>query len=65
MSGPYTCCPNCGHEDLAPRKILIGLPHRVPGGSDAEYQEIMTLKCQDCGWLGEQPVTESAKGTGL
>jgi predicted RNA-binding Zn-ribbon protein involved in translation (DUF1610 family) len=51
MTGPFECCPNCGHHDLDPRKILIGLPYRYP--QSMEYQEILTLKCQNCGWLGE------------
>jgi hypothetical protein len=46
-----THCPLCGHPDLAPREILIG---RV-GRQGARYRSIFTLKCQHCGWLGEQP----------
>jgi hypothetical protein len=53
MFDPYERCPNCGYNDLDPRKILIGLPQRHP--AELKYQEIVTLKCQNCGWLGEQP----------
>jgi hypothetical protein len=53
MPGLFESCPNCGYHDLDPRKILIGLPYRHPQAM--EYQEILTLKCQNCGWLGEKP----------
>jgi hypothetical protein len=49
----YDECPVCGHFDLAPRQILVGQGGRMatPAG---QYREILTLKCQNCGWLGEQ-----------
>lgn len=49
----YEDCPHCGFWDLAPRKILVGKPDRV-SASVSHYCEIFTLKCQNCGWLGEQ-----------
>lgn len=51
MPEPYERCPHCGHHELDPRKILIGLSAKniQPLG----YKEIFTLKCQNCGWLGE------------
>lgn len=52
MSGVYSCCPVCGHHDLDPRKILIGFPHSPL--REITYQEIITLRCQACGWIGEQ-----------
>lgn len=57
MSGLFESCPNCGCHDLDPRKILIGLPFKHP--KTMEYQEILTLKCQNCGWLGEMPRVDS------
>ncbi|WP_303672690.1 hypothetical protein [Vampirovibrio chlorellavorus] len=51
----YDDCPHCGFWDLAPRQILVGRP--AQGTTSArEYWEILTLKCQNCGWLGEQPL---------
>ncbi len=51
MSGVARHCPSCGHVDLDPRRILIGRIGPVSG--NLNYQEIITLKCQACGWLGE------------
>lgn len=52
----YDDCPICGHSDLAPRRILVGQgPMAIPM---REYREILTLKCQSCGWLGEQITPE-------
>jgi predicted nucleic-acid-binding Zn-ribbon protein len=52
MSGLFVCCPDCGHADLDPRRILVGTnQERI---DDIHYEEIITLKCQGCGWLGEQ-----------
>lgn len=52
MKAPYTICPHCGHSDLDPRIILVGLLGQQTGA--LHYQEVTTLKCQSCGWLGEQ-----------
>ena len=49
-------CPNCGHFDLDPRGILVGIMGATSGGNPA-YREIVTLKCQWCGWLGEAEPT--------
>lgn len=46
-------CPTCGHADLAPRLILVGQTVRQPA-PHREYREIITLKCQKCGWIGER-----------
>lgn len=56
MTGSHACCPACGHHDLDPRKILIGLPYQgqVMPSTALEYREIITLRCQACGWIGEQ-----------
>jgi len=51
MVGFYVDCPNCGHSDLDPRTILIGMQGKMP--EIRHYQEIITLKCSQCGWLGE------------
>lgn len=51
MSNLYTACPLCGHADLDPRPILIGTTAQE---QRTDYREIMTLKCQQCGWHGEQ-----------
>lgn len=48
----YDDCPVCGHFDLAPRQILVG--HGTVANPIGQYREILTLKCQSCGWLGEQ-----------
>jgi hypothetical protein len=46
------CCPICGHSDLDPRGILVGVMGPLSGSLG--YREIVTLKCQGCGWLGEE-----------
>ncbi len=48
----YDDCPDCGHFDLAPRQILVG--YGFMAAPVPQYREILTLKCQQCGWLGEQ-----------
>jgi predicted RNA-binding Zn-ribbon protein involved in translation (DUF1610 family) len=53
----YDDCPDCGFWDLAPRQILVGRASKG-ASSPREYREILTLKCQNCGWLGEQPLKE-------
>lgn len=57
MASSYAGCPVCGHADLAPRHILVG--QHITTKPLREYREILTLKCQNCGWLGEQ-LAESA-----
>ena len=51
MCGADCACPNCGALDLDPRAIVVG----VQGLRNPQeyYHEILTLKCQCCGWLGE------------
>jgi hypothetical protein len=56
MTGQSLACPQCGHWDLDPRRILVGALGRSVAGSSLaklQAQEIITLKCQSCGWLGE------------
>lgn len=52
MTGRDNPCPECGHADLDPRIILVGVIG--PISQEIDYREVITLKCQGCGWLGEQ-----------
>lgn len=60
MAGHHAGCPACGHADLAPRQILVGQGAHQ-GTKNREYREILTLKCQSCGWLGEQTISNPRK----
>jgi hypothetical protein len=58
MTGLLMCCPHCGHTDLDPRRITIGVKDEHT--DKITYQEIITLKCQHCGWLGEQSAEKTS-----
>lgn len=60
MAGHPAGCPTCGHADLAPRQILVG-QEAYQRTQNREYKEILTLKCQSCGWLGEQTLSSPNK----